>query len=194
MPDLRRRNRKILGVTLGVVLGMVVLSFASVPIYRRLCQVTGWGGTTQRDVVNNSMVSDREIIVQFNADTDPNLPWVFKPDLRQVKVKIGADALIAYSAENTSDAVVTGTAIHNVTPLQAGKYFHKTQCFCFGEQSLQPHQKVQMPVTFFVDPAILEDRDLKDLKTITLSYVFYRHQSPELEKATEKFYNEPTIN
>lgn len=189
--DLRQKNKKTLIVTLGVVFAMIVLSFASVPIYRRICQITGWGGTTQRVEENTGKVYDREIIVQFNADVDPRLPWTLKPDLRQVKVKVGQDAIISYSAQNKSKTPITGTAVHNVTPLQAGKYFNKTQCFCFGEQTLQAGQKVHMPVTFFIDPKIMEDRELKNLKTITLSYTFYRHNSPELEKAVENFYNAP---
>lgn len=189
--DLQRKNKKTLKVTLGIVAGMIVLSFASVPLYRTLCQVTGWGGTTKRITQNTSQVYDREMVIQFNADVDPHMPWSFTPDLRQVKVKIGQDGIISYSARNDGKLPIAGTAIYNVTPLQAGKYFNKTQCFCFGEQILQPGQKVHMPVTFFVDPKIMEDRDLKDLKTITLSYTFYRHNSPELEKAVENFYNAP---
>jgi len=185
--DLQRKNRKILTITLGIVAGMIALSFASVPLYKRLCQVTGWGGTTQTVAANPNKVYDREMVIQFNADTDTHLPWVFKPDVRNVKVKVGQSALITYSAENKGKLPIAGTAIHNVTPLKAGQYFNKTQCFCFGEQILQPGQKVHMPVTFFIDPKIMDDRELKDLKTITLSYTFYRHDSPELEKAVKKY-------
>jgi len=176
-------------ISMGVVAGMVALSFASVPLYRAVCKVTGWGGTTQRVAQNKGEVLNRVITVQFNADVDPHMPWDFKPDQRQVKVKVGADAIISYSALNKSDKPVTGTAVYNVTPLQAGKYFNKTQCFCFGQQTLLPGQKVHMPVTFFIDPKIAADEDLADVKTITLSYTFYRHNSPELEKATQKYIN-----
>ena len=189
--DIEKKNKKVLAITLGLVCAMIALSFASVPIYRRLCQVTGWGGTTQTVAVNTSKVYDREIIVQFNADTDPHLPWSFKPDQRSVKVKVGQNAIISYFAENKGNLPIAGTAIHNVTPLKAGQYFNKTQCFCFGQQILQPGQKVHMPVTFFIDPKIMDDHDLRDLKTITLSNTFYRHASPELEKAVKKFYNAP---
>jgi cytochrome c oxidase assembly protein subunit 11 len=185
--DLQRKNRKILTITLGFVASMIALSFASVPLYKRLCQVTGWGGTTQTAARNTNKVYDREMVIQFNADTDTHLPWVFKPDVRNVKIKVGQNALITYSAENKGKLPIAGTAIHNVTPLKAGQYFNKTQCFCFGEQILQPGQKVHMPVTFFIDPKIMDDRELRDLKTITLSYTFYRHDSPELEKAVKKY-------
>jgi len=172
---------------LGIAVGMIALSFASVPLYRRFCQVTGWGGTTQTVTINNSKIYNREFIVQFNADTDPHLPWTFKPDQHSVKVKVGQNAIISYSALNNGNIPVAGTAIHNVTPLKAGQYFVKTQCFCFGQQILQPGQKVHMPVTFFIDPKIMDDRELRNLKTITLSYTFYRHDSPELEKAVKKY-------
>jgi cytochrome c oxidase assembly protein subunit 11 len=191
MTDLHQKNKKVLAIMLGIAVGMIALSFASVPIYRHLCQVTGWGGTTQTVIVNNSKIYNREFIVQFNADTDPNLPWTFKPDQRRVTVKVGQNAIISYSAQNNGKLPIAGTAIHNVTPLKAGQYFNKTQCFCFGEQILQPGQKVHMPVTFFIDPKIMDDRELRDLKTITLSYTFYRHASPELEKAVKKFYDDP---
>jgi cytochrome c oxidase assembly protein subunit 11 len=193
LASLQQKNRKILAVTMGVVFGMVLLSFASVPLYRAICQVTGWGGTTRREAQNVSQVYDREITVQFNADTDPGIPWIFGPDLRQVKVKVGADAIISYFAENKSKEPVAGTAVYNVTPLKAGKYFNKTQCFCFSEQVLQPGQKVHMPVTFFIDPKIMDDWELRNLKTITLSYTFFRQNSPALEKAYKKFYNDDGI-
>lgn len=185
--DLQRRNRRLLLATLSVALGMIALSFASVPLYRAICQVTGWGGKTRVAEKNTSPVYAREITVRFNADTDPRLPWNFRPELRQVKVRVGADALISYQAENKSARPVAGTAVYNVTPLKAGKYFNKTQCFCFSEQILQPGQKVHMPVSFFIDPGIMDDPHMNDVHTITLSYTFYRHSSPELEKAIEKF-------
>jgi cytochrome c oxidase assembly protein subunit 11 len=188
--DLQQKNRKTFAIMLGVATAMVVLSFASVPLYRLLCQATGWGGRTQTVTLNTSKVYNREFIIQFNADTDPHLPWSFKPDQRNVKVKVGQNAIISYTAENRGKLPIAGTAIHNVTPLKAGQYFTKTQCFCFGQQILQPGQKVHMPVTFFIDPKIMDDRELRNLKTITLSYTFYRHDSPELEKAVKKYEDE----
>ena len=187
----REKNKRVLLSALGVAFGMLLLSFASVPLYRVVCQATGWGGTTRVAERNVSPVADRVITVQFNADVDPRMPWAFTPDLREVKVKVGADALISYSAENKAATPVSGTAIYNVTPLKAGRYFNKTQCFCFSEQVLQSGQKVHMPVSFFIDPKIMDDRNMDDVKTITLSYTFYRHDSGELEKAVEKFYNTP---
>jgi len=187
--DLRQKNQKVLIGTLVVVFAMVALSFASVPLYRVFCQATGWGGTTQTAARNASKIYDRIITVQFNADVAPDLPWVFKPELRQVKVKVGADGIISYFAQNKGKLPISGTAIHNVTPAKAGPYFNKTQCFCFGEQILQPGQKAHLPVTFFIDPKIMDDSDMDDVNTITLSYTFYRHDSPALEKAIKKFYD-----
>jgi cytochrome c oxidase assembly protein subunit 11 len=189
MTTLADKNRRTLQTVLGVAALMIALSFAFVPAYRLLCQVTGWGGTTKTAAVNPSQVFAREFTVKFNADTDPSLPWRFTPDQHDVTIKVGASALISYTAENRSNAAIVGMAIHNVTPLKVGKYFNKTQCFCFGEQTLGAWQKVHMPVTFFIDPKIMDDRELKDLKTITLSYTFYKQNSPALEKAQKKFYD-----
>lgn len=191
MSDLNRKNTKVLLTTMGIVAGMVVLSFASVPIYRKLCQVTGWGGTTQMVTENPYQpVDGRTITVRFDTGVARNMPWDFKPELREVAVQPGQDGLIAFIAENTSAAPATGTAVYNVTPLKAGKYFFKTQCFCFGEQSLAPGQKEYMPVTFFVDPEIVKDRDMDDVNTITLSYTFFRKDSSELQKALDKYYDD----
>ena len=191
-PSLAQKNKKVLKITMSVVFGMVVLSFLSVPLYRLTCQVTGWGGTTQVVAANNSVpATDHPITVRFNAETAPGMPWEFKtPAEGPVTLEAGADGYVAFTAINRSKTPVAGTAIYNVTPMQAGKYFFKTQCFCFGEQILNPGERVNMPVAFYVDPKIALDPDLKDLKTITLSYTFYRQDSPELEKAMEKFTNE----
>lgn len=191
MSGLEDRNRKTLAVTLGVVAGMVLLSFASVPLYRKICQVTGWGGTTRVVEANPYQGQEfaREFTVRFNADTDSALPWTFRPDLLSVRVRAGQDGFISYTARNHSAASVAGTAVYNVTPLEAGKYFYKTQCFCFGEQVLNPGEEVHMPVTFFIDPKIMEDRELRDLKTITLSYTFYKKDTQALDAALENFMN-----
>ncbi len=187
MDDLGKRNRRILTATLVVVAAMVALSFASVPLYRAFCKVTGWGGVTKQATVAPTQVLSREMTVQFNADVDSTLPWAFKPDLWQAKARIGQRVLISYTAENHGRTPIAGSAVYNVTPLKAGKYFNKIQCFCFSEQVLEPGQKVHMPVLFFIDPKIMDDAELRDLKTITLSYTFYRQDSPQLEKAVEKF-------
>ena len=172
--DTSRRNARTGLVLVGVAVGMVGLAFASVPLYRLFCQVTGFGGTTQVAAEMPEAVLDRTMIVRFNADVDPKLPWAFQPNQRQISVRIGEAGLAIFTARNLSEAPVTGTATFNVTPLKAGRYFDKVQCFCFDEQHLEPGQEVEMAVSFFVDPAIMDDRNLDEVKTITLSYTFFR--------------------
>jgi cytochrome c oxidase assembly protein subunit 11 len=170
----RRRNARTGVVLTGIVAGMVGLSFASVPLYRLFCQVTGYGGTTQIAAAAPGAVTERVIKVRFNADTAPDLPWSFKPVQREIALKVGESGLAYYRARNLAAEAVTGTSTFNVTPLKAGRYFSKVQCFCFDEQRLEAGQELDMAVSFFVDPEILSDRNLDEVKTITLSYTFFR--------------------
>ena len=161
----------------AVVLGMVALAFASVPLYRLFCQVTGFGGTPQRieaEAAPAEALSGRIVTIRFNADVNSSLPWSFQPVQRSLELRVGERALALYRATNHSDRAVTGTATFNVTPDKAGPYFDKIQCFCFTEQTLAAGQTVDMPVSFYVDPAILNDPGLDDVDTITLSYTFFR--------------------
>ena len=168
------RNRRIGLVCAGVVASMVALSFASAPLYRLFCQVTGFGGATLRAERAPDRVLDRVVTVRFNADVASDLPWTFRPSQRDVTVRIGERALAFYTATNNSDRPVTGQATFNVTPEKTGQYFNKLQCFCFEEQTLAPHQTVEMPVTFFVDPEIASNRNANDVREIILSYTFFR--------------------
>lgn len=166
-------------VLAGVVAGMIGLTYASVPLYYLFCAVTGLGGTTQRATGDDAAVaaaaiSDREFTVRFDAMTASTLPWSFKPEQRQVTVKAGEQKLVYFKAVNDAKTPVTGRATFNVTPLKSGQYFVKIACFCFDEQTLQPGQSIDMPVLFYVDPAISTDRNLDEVKTITLAYTFYR--------------------
>lgn len=170
-------NRSIAVSLVALVLGMVLLSFAAVPLYQLFCQVTGFGGTTQRAEAFSGPVLDRTVTITFNADVDANMPWKFKPTQTHTTVRIGEMMLASYRAENTSDQPVTGMATYNVTPHEAGKYFHKVYCFCFEQQTLQPHQVVNMPISFYVDPKIVDDPNVKDVKDITLSYTFFNELS-----------------
>lgn len=185
--DIAAKNRRVLTGTLLFVAVMIGVAFASVPLYRMICKVTGWGGTTQTVEVNPNKPIERMITVRFDSNVSRDLPWEFKAEAGEVKLNIGADGFVSFLAKNKTQQPVTGTAVYNVTPLKAGKYFNKTQCFCFGEQVLEPGQSVHMPVVFFVDPAIVNDPEMKDIDTITLSYTFFKAQTPELEKAIEKF-------
>lgn len=181
------KNTKTLYTILIIVAGMIGLAYASVPLYRLFCQVTGYGGTTMTADKAPDTVLDREVTVQFDTNTSRNMNWDFRPEKHQEKVKLGQQGLIAFVAKNEDRVPVTGTALYNVTPAKVGKYFQKIQCFCFGEQTLLPGQEMQMPVVYFVDPKMNEDPDMEDVKTITLSYTFFPTESEEYEKAFEAF-------
>lgn len=155
-----------------MVFFMTGLAFASVPLYRLFCQVTGFAGTTQRGAAAPGAVGG-QVTVRFDANTSPRLPWSFRPETRSETVAVGARDMVFFQAANRSSQPVTGTATFNVTPTQAGKYFTKIQCFCFTEQTLKPGESMRMPVIFFVDPKILDDPDARDIEDITLSYTFY---------------------
>jgi cytochrome c oxidase assembly protein subunit 11 len=178
LPD-ARRNRNVGIVSAGVVVAMVGLAYASVPLYRMFCQATGFGGTTQRAEKAPDKSIDRIMTVRFDANVSGSLPWVFEPVQRSMDVKVGVENFAYYRATNTSSDDVTGTAVFNVTPDVAGAYFNKIQCFCFTEQTLKPGQTIDLPVSFFVDPAIADDRSLDGVSTITLSYTFYPADKPE---------------
>ena len=143
------------------------------PLYQLFCQVTGLGGTTQVAESLPEVISERVMTVRFNADVDPDLPWRFRPTQKAVEVQVGEPGLAFYEATNLAERAVAGTAVFNVTPLKAGQYFSKVQCFCFDQQSLKPGETMEMGVSFFIDPAILEDRNLDDVTTVTLSYTFF---------------------
>jgi len=158
----------------AVVVGMVGLSFASVPLYRLFCQATGLGGTTQRATTAPHEVADTIITVRFDAATAPDLGWEFRPLTVQLRVHPGEQHEVFYRAVNRSAGPVTGTATYNVTPAKSGIYFDKLQCFCFTEQRLLPGESRDMGVVFFVDPDVLRDKDTSEVRTITLSYTMFR--------------------
>lgn len=170
----QRGHRTTVLSLLAVVAGMFLLAYASVPLYRMFCKATGAGGTVQTAVSGPAQQGNRIIKIDFNTDIDPSLPWNFKPEEREVKVRTGEQKLVFFIAENLTGNAVKGMATYNVTPAKAGIYFNKVQCFCFNEQILQPGQKVTMPVSFFIDPKIEKDPNLRDVRTITLSYTFFK--------------------
>jgi cytochrome c oxidase assembly protein subunit 11 len=173
---LERSNARTALIMVGIVLGMLGLAFASVPLYRLFCQVTGLGGTPQRAESAPGAVAG-EIGVRFDANVDGRVPWKVVPEQRTVRVAPGARIEVAYLATNLRAAPTKGTATFNVTPNQAGQYFNKIECFCFTEQTLRGGERVRMPVVFFVDPRIAEDKDTKAIDEITLSYTFYPVES-----------------
>jgi len=158
---------------------MIGLVSVSVPLYRLFCAVTGFGGTTQRVEADDATVSDRMITVQFTTSVAPGLAWRFEPEQRAVRLHLGEDKLVLFSAENLTDQPIVGRATFNVTPLKTGRYFKKIECFCFTEERLEPYQKVDMPVEFFVDPSLATDPGTEDVGTITLSYTFFRSTDPD---------------
>lgn len=175
----RKSNGRIVVMTTSVVAAMVALTFASVPLYRLFCQATGFGGTIQRAAAAPGEVLDKTVSVRFDANTSEKLKWSFHPLASAVKVKLGEQTMAYYEAVNHSGETVTGSAVFNVSPPQAGAFFNKIQCFCFTEQTLKPGEKIEMPVTFFVDPDMLKDPDAAGVDEITLSYTFYPVDKPK---------------
>jgi cytochrome c oxidase assembly protein subunit 11 len=181
---LQGKNRT-LALTVGVVILMTSLSFAAVPFYNWFCRVTGYGGTPQVASVAPDTILDQTVKVRFDASVEQGMPWVFRPVVRSMDIRLGETGLAYYEAYNPTDRVIAGTASFNVFPDTTGGYFTKIACFCFTEQVLQPGETVRMPVTFFVDPAILEDPDAQFVREITLSYTFYETPLPEDQAALE---------
>ena len=186
VPD-PRRNRRVGMYAAAGALTMLGLGYASVPLYRLFCQVTGFGGTAQR--VSESQAAGVEVSaatmsVRFDGNIDRDLPWAFRPDQVTQTVRLGARSLARFTAKNLSDHPITGRASFNVSPDEAGKYFNKIQCFCFTEQKLMPGQDVRMPVIYYVDPAILDDPGANNIEEITLSYTF--NETPERVAARQR--------
>lgn len=172
----RVNNTSILVGCVMFVFGMVGAAYASVPLYRLFCQVTGYNGTTQRVEQFSETILDQKMKVTFDANVSPGLNWAFAPVQKSVELRIGETTQIAFKAENRSPYETTGTAIFNVTPMEAGAYFNKVQCFCFTETKLKPGESLDMPVVFFIDPEVTKAEETKNIRTITLSYTFYPSQ------------------
>ncbi|KAK9094478.1 hypothetical protein Scep_025947 [Stephania cephalantha] len=211
-----KKSQRMLWYLIGLTFAMVGASYAAVPLYRRFCQATGYGGTVQRretveekiarhaedgtttsrscevklfnkglllldPLLGSTLNKDlhlvcdyREIVVQFNADVADGLQWKFIPTQREVRVKPGESALAFYTAENCSSTPITGVSTYNVTPMKAGVYFNKIQCFCFEEQRLLPGEQIDMPVFFYIDPEFETDPKLEGVNNLILSYTFFK--------------------
>ena len=169
----RRSNRTVAALCVAFFAGMVGMAFAAVPLYAIFCQMTGYGGTTQRVTQYSDRVLDRTITVRFDANVSGGVPWEFQPLQRDVTMRIGETTEVAYRAVNLFDRPSAGRATFNVTPELAGAYFNKVECFCFTDTTLKAGERVDMPVVFYVDPAIEDVPELKNMKTITLSYTFF---------------------
>ncbi len=178
---IENKNLRLAMMAFGIALAMVALGFASVPLYRMFCQVTGFAGTTQVGTESDAAIAANlaksagtpPISIRFDGNTDPGLPWDFAPERTTDTGQIGIRELAFFTAKNNSSKPITGTATFNVEPEQAAPYFNKIQCFCFTEQTLQPGEEVRMPVLFYVDPAALDDPNMDGVEQITLSYTFH---------------------
>ncbi|MCE8000427.1 MAG: cytochrome c oxidase assembly protein [Rhodobiaceae bacterium] len=169
----QRQHRKVALLLSALVVGMVGMAYAAVPLYDLFCRVTGYGGTTNTAEVAPAAAIDRSMTIRFDSNINRGLEWEFKPVELSQEIKVGESGLAFYQARNLSDETLVGTATYNVTPQSAGYYFNKIDCFCFTEQVLRPGEVVDMPVTYFVDPEIEDDKNLDHVTTITLSYTFY---------------------
>jgi cytochrome c oxidase assembly protein subunit 11 len=179
-PNLQGPQRTVVQ-TVSVVIFMGGLAWASVPFYDWFCRVTGFGGATNVAETPSDVILDETIKVRFDASLSRDMPWTFKPEVREMEIRIGETGLAFYEAHNPLDVPIAGQAAYNVTPYEAGAFFDKIECFCFVEQVLMPGETVMMPVSFFVDPAIVDDREGQYVHTITLSYTFYEIDLPEEE-------------
>ena len=174
-----KKNQRIAFMAGLLAVGMVGVGYAAVPLYQLFCQVTGFGGTTQRadGAIVPAPVVGKIVNVRFDANIAPGLGWTFRPEKNVVRTAVGARMMAFYEAVNNTDEPITGTATFNVTPLQAGQYFTKIECFCFTEQTLQPGERVRMPVIFYVDPKLIDDPNTTNISEITLSYTFFPVES-----------------
>lgn len=170
-----RRNRRVGLAAAGFVTFMVGLSFAAVPLYTMFCQLTGYAGTPMLgQAAPGAQAGSRNMTIRFNANTQASLPWRFAPQQAAMQLQLGEEGMAFYEARNLTGESVTGVSTYNVTPEIVGRYFHKTACFCFEEQTLEPNQRVDMPLAFWVDPRIAEDPQTRDIRTITINYTFFR--------------------
>lgn len=174
----QRANLLVAGSCVAFFAGMIGMAYAAVPLYALFCQVTGYGGTTQRVEQYSDRILDKKIAIRFDANTN-GVPWDFQPVQREVSIRIGETTTISYKAKNIAGTASSGKATFNVTPELAGAYFNKVECFCFTDTTLQPGETLDMPVVFYIDPAIVDVPELKHMKTITLSYTFFPIETPK---------------
>lgn len=181
----QRRSRRMAVILAGGVIGMIGLSYAAAVFYQLICREAGLGGATQiaQEVPTKSF--DRTLTVRFDTAVQPDLPWSFYPVQREIKVKVGENALVMFRAENKTDEPITGQAVYNVTPDKIGPYFFKVACFCFDVQTLAPHEVADMPVSLFLDPKLLQDRNADDVSVVTLSYTFFKASAQPTTQVSE---------
>ena len=172
-PKKKNTNRVVAAVCVAFFGGMIGMAYAAVPLYKMFCQATGYGGTTQRVEQYSDKVLDRTITVRFDTNISGGIPWDFAPVKRDITMKIGETVEAKFRVTNLFDRTASGRATFNVQPELAGPYFNKVECFCFTDTTLKPGETLDMPVVFYVDPAIVDVPELRDIRTITLSYTFF---------------------
>jgi cytochrome c oxidase assembly protein subunit 11 len=188
-------NKKTLLILIAVGFGMLALGMSSSKIYNTFCKITGYGGTTQQAEENLSEVIDRKVTIKFDSNVADNLPWVFKPQQKEMDVQLGQSGLAYYTVKNTGTEPIIGVANFNVTPIKAGPFFVKTDCFCFTEQRVEPGEELPLPVLFFIDPQLDEDKRMDEVKEITLSYTFFESDATaQLDTQTSGSNAEKTLN
>ena len=188
-------NKKTLLILIAVGFGMLALGMSSSKIYNTFCKITGYGGTTQQAEENLSEVIDRKVTIKFDSNVADNLPWVFKPQQKEMDVQLGQSGLAYYTVKNTGTEPIIGVANFNVTPIKAGPFFVKTDCFCFTEQRVEPGEELPLPVLFFIDPQMDEDKRMDEVKEITLSYTFFESDATaQLDTQTTGSNAEKTLN
>ncbi|WP_416876772.1 cytochrome c oxidase assembly protein [Litorimonas sp.] len=188
-------NKKTLLILIAVGFGMLALGMSSSKIYNTFCKITGYGGTTQQAEENLSEVIDRKVTIKFDSNVADNLPWVFKPQQKEMDVQLGQSGLAYYTVKNTGTEPIIGVANFNVTPIKAGPFFVKTDCFCFTEQRVEPGEELPLPVLFFIDPQLDEDKRMDEVKEITLSYTFFESDATaQLDTQTTGSNAEKTLN
>jgi cytochrome c oxidase assembly protein subunit 11 len=187
-PHIQKNIRRTVLSCVAAGIGMIGLAYASVPLYDLFCKATGYDGTPSVRTANDSTVLDREIFVRFDANVAPGLNWRFTPETPEIKVKLGETTTVLYRVTNAGDKPTTGIATYNVQPDLVGSYFSKLECFCFTEQTLKPGETVESAVVFYVDPRLVQDSDVKDLSSLTLSYTYFPSKGgkPVAEVATQK--------
>lgn len=177
--DTKRKNQSLLVSLVAMVMGMILLSYASVPLYRMFCQITGFGGTISREAkAPPEKPLARMMRVTFNTDVDPNLPWTFKALEPSIDVHVGERRLVLFEATNMSNEPTIGVSTYNASPDVMGPYIDKIKCFCFDKQLIKPGETVRFPVSFFIDPEMIKNKDMDDIGTMTLSYTFFRATEP----------------
>jgi len=188
-------NKKTLLILIAVGFGMLALGMSSSKIYNTFCKITGYGGTTQQAEENLSEVIDRKVTIKFDSNVADNLPWVFKPQQKEMDVQLGQSGLAYYTVKNTGTEPIIGVANFNVTPIKAGPFFVKTDCFCFTEQRVEPGEELPLPVLFFIDPQMDEDKRMDEVKEITLSYTFFESDATaQLDTQSSGSNAEKTLN